>query len=105
MDKNFINGMILKAKTITNADGTTWGKLGMSIKVDEFIKQLQEIEVNGWVNIDIMKSQKVSDKGVTHYAVENSWAKDKALKEGEPSQVAIDNPQIGEVPDTSDILF
>lgn len=102
MEKKYINGLILKSKTVETKNGPM-GILKVSVRVDEFIKELQEMAHDGWVNIDILKRREPSEKGVTHYAVENTWAKDKALKEGSPSQFA-QGSSIGDIP-TDDIPF
>ena len=36
----------------------------------------------GWVNIDIMESKKMSDKGYTHYAQIDQWKPDSSRSTG-----------------------
>lgn len=55
MDKILAKGLSFK-KPHVNAPSFVIGKL--SIKVEEFIQFLKDNEVNGWVNIDLKKSQK-----------------------------------------------
>ncbi len=72
MDKNYINGLVIKEKTFDNGGG----QLRISVKVQELIEQLQAIEENGWANILISRRKKPSDKGVTHYAYQDTWKPD-----------------------------
>lgn len=67
-DKKFINGIIFKKKE--NAPDFVIGSL--SIKVEEAITSIQEHAKNGWVNLDIKKSQKG-----TYYVEVNEYQKDK----------------------------
>ena len=69
MDKNYINGLVIKEKTFDNGGS----QLRISVKVQELIEQLQAIEENGWANILISRRKEPSDKGVTHYAYEDTW--------------------------------
>jgi hypothetical protein len=68
MDKKFINGIIFKKKE--NAPDFVIGSL--SIKVEEFTNSIKEHSKNGWVNLDIKKSQKG-----TYYVEVNEFQKDK----------------------------
>jgi hypothetical protein len=67
-DKKFINGIIFKKKE--NAPDFVIGSL--SIKVEEAMASIQEHAKNGWVNLDIKKSQKG-----TYYVEVNEYQKDK----------------------------
>jgi hypothetical protein len=67
-DKKFINGIIFKKKE--NAPDFVIGSL--SIKVEEAMTSIQEHAKNGWVNLDIKKSQKG-----TYYVEVNEYQKDK----------------------------
>ena len=67
--KNYLNGAVIKEHTFDNG-GT---ELKVWIKVDEFLEQLESIENNGSANIIIKKRKEPSDKGVTHYIVEDTY--------------------------------
>ena len=67
--KNYLNGAVIKEHTFDNG-GT---ELKVWIKVDEFFEQLESIENNGSANIIIKKRKEPSDKGVTHYIVEDTY--------------------------------
>lgn len=67
-DKKFINGIIFKKKE--NAPDFVIGSL--SIKAEEAMASIQEHAKNGWVNLDIKKSQKG-----TYYVEVNEYQKDK----------------------------
>ena len=68
-EKNYINGMIIKEKSFDNGGS----QLKLSIKVEEFIEQLETIEEKGWANLVVSRRKEPSDKGVTHYAFEDPW--------------------------------
>lgn len=64
-DKNYINGIIIKA----NGYG-----LKCSIKTKDFVEQLEAItNAEGWCKIEIKKRREPSDKGVTHYVIEDTF--------------------------------
>jgi hypothetical protein len=67
-DKKYLNGIILKSKE------TQYGQLLTgSIKVDELIKELQQNQDKGWVNITIKERRTPSEKGVTHSVEIDTW--------------------------------
>ena len=68
-NKNYLNGAVIKEHAFDNG-GTI---LKVWIKVDEFIEQLESIEKKGSANILIQKRKEPSEKGVTHYIVEDTW--------------------------------
>jgi len=68
-DKNYLNGAVIKEHAFDNG-GTV---LKVWIKVDDFIEQLDSIEKNGSANIVIQKRKEPSEKGVTHYIVEDTY--------------------------------
>ena len=77
MEKNYINGFFIKEKSFDNG-----GKiLKVSVKVDDFVEQLREIESKGWANLNIAKRKEPSDKGVTHYVYEDQWKPEKDYNE------------------------
>ena len=77
MEKNYINGFVIKEKSFDNG-----GKiLKVSVKVDDFVEQLREIESKGWANLNIAKRKEPSDKGVTHYVYEDQWKPEKDYNE------------------------
>lgn len=67
--KNYLNGAVIKEHTFDNG-GTV---LKVWVKVDEFSEQLKSIEKNGSANIIIQKRKEPSEKGVTHYIVEDTY--------------------------------
>lgn len=74
MEKQYVNGIILKEKHFENGGSQIKG----SIKVDEVVKQLQEIKnEQGFANIIISKRREPSDKGVTHYVTVDTWKPEK----------------------------
>jgi hypothetical protein len=67
-DKKYLNGIIIKSKE------TQYGQLLTgSIKVDELIKELQQNQDKGWVNITIKERRTPSEKGVTHSVEIDTW--------------------------------
>ena len=77
MEKKYINGFVIKEKSFDNG-----GKiLKVSVKVDDFVEQLREIESKGWANLNIAKRKEPSDKGVTHYVYEDQWKPEKDYNE------------------------
>lgn len=68
-EKKYLNGVIIKEKSFDNG-GT---QLRLSVKVSEFIEDLRSIQDNGWANIIVARRKDPSDKGVTHYAYEDTW--------------------------------
>tara|TARA_R110001606_G_scaffold242992_1_gene390871 strand:- start:42 stop:326 length:285 start_codon:yes stop_codon:yes gene_type:complete len=68
-EKKYVNGLIIKEKVFDNG-GT---QLRMSVKTDDLIKQLKEIDQNGWSNLIVSKRKEPSDAGVTHYSYVDTW--------------------------------
>lgn len=68
-EKIFIDGLIFR-KPHENAPDFVIGKL--SVKVEEFIKFLEEHESNGWVNIDLKEG-----KSGKYYAELDTWKPEK----------------------------
>jgi len=68
-NKNYLNGAVIKEHAFDNG-GTV---LKVWVKVDEFSEQLKSIEKNGSANIVIQKRKEPSEKGVTHYIVEDTY--------------------------------
>ena len=73
-DKIFANGFSFKRRD--SAPDFVIGNL--SIKVDDAIKFLQEKQKNGWVNLDVLKSQKGS-----FYVELNTWTPDSSPQNNE----------------------
>jgi hypothetical protein len=73
-EKKYVNGIIIKEKTFDNG-GT---QLKMSLKTDEVIAQLIELEDNGWVNLIVSRRQNPSETGITHYSYVDTWKPKKA---------------------------
>jgi hypothetical protein len=53
-EKTFAKGFIFKRRE----NAPEWAVGGLSVKIDEAIEFLQQHAKNGWVNLDINKSQK-----------------------------------------------
>ena len=81
-EKNYINGMIIKEKSFDNGGS----QLKLSIKVEEFVEQLKAIEEKGWVNLVISKRKEPSDKGVTHYAFQDTFTPDPNFRSNKTDQ-------------------
>lgn len=75
MDKQYVGN----GKTITTQFGDI---LKMSMTADD-LKVLQDNLSNGWVNFDVLKRREPSEKGMTHYAVLNTWKPEN--QEGGPA--------------------
>jgi len=68
-DKNYLNGAVIKEHAFDNG-----GKiLKVWVKVDEFTEQLKAIGKNGSANLLIQRRKEPSEKGVTHYIVEDTY--------------------------------
>lgn len=74
-EKKYINGIIIKEKVFDNG-----GKqLKVSIAISELIKQLSDIKDKSdsdWANLIVARRREPSDKGVTHYAYQDTWQPD-----------------------------
>ena len=73
-EKQYVNGMIIKEKTFDNG-GT---QLKLSIKLEDFLKQIKELDNDGWVNLIISRRKEPSETGVTHYSYVDTWKPKKA---------------------------
>lgn len=69
-DKNYISGILIK-------EVGQYGKLNISINVEDFITNLREVANNGWANLTIAKNRNPTDKGYTHHCFENLWKPDQ----------------------------
>jgi hypothetical protein len=67
-EKVFVSGMIFK-RPLPNAP--EWVKGKISVNVDNFTKFCRENAVNGWINIDLLKSK---EKGTLYLAL-NTYKK------------------------------
>lgn len=72
-EKNYCKGILIK-------EFGEYGKLKVSIKIDEFYNFLKSIENNGWANIEIAKNKEVTAKGYTHHCYENTFKPDPNYK-------------------------
>jgi hypothetical protein len=94
-EKNYISGILIKKFG-------QYGQLNVSIKVADFVEQLQAIENNnGWANLVIAENRQPTEKGYTHHCFENTWkpeTKDEPRKPG-PYQAPEDS-----TPETNDDL-
>ena len=82
-EKKYINGMIIKEKNFDNGGS----QLKISVKIEDLINDLESIEENGWANLIITRRKEPSDKGVTHYAYEDSWKPDPSYKTGSSDHI------------------
>jgi hypothetical protein len=73
-EKVFVNGMIFK-RPLPNAP--EWVKGKISVKVEDFVKFCQTHAVDGWVNMDLLKSK---EKGTLYLAL-NTYKKAEQPKE------------------------
>ncbi len=76
-DKIYIDGMIIKERTITGKNGD-FNVMNISVNLDEFMESLEKIyttDKNGkrWANLTMKKRSEPSQSGVTHYVVPNDW--------------------------------
>lgn len=69
-EKNYISGLLIK-------EVGNYGELSVSVKIDDFVEQLNKIANNGWANIKIAKNRNPTDKGYTHHCYENTWKPEK----------------------------
>ena len=94
----FPEGFIFKRP---RAGAPDFVKGAMSIKVDEFIPFLQEHANNGWVNLDLLTSQKTGEDGKPKlYCKLNTWKPEKK-DDSQPAKLAgyndiVVNPETGE---------
>jgi hypothetical protein len=88
-DKVYLNGLIIKGRS--NQFGEE--ELKVSVKVEDLVKELQQHQERGWVNLEIRKKKQASDKGVSHYTVLDTW---------KPSGQAPTMPQSNDFPQTDD---
>lgn len=72
-EKQYVNGIIIKEKTFDNG-GT---QLKFSLKTEDVIAQLKELDENGWCNLIVARRQKPSDTGITHYSYVDTWKPSK----------------------------
>jgi hypothetical protein len=68
-EKVYLNGLIIKAKL--NQFGEE--ELKVSVKVEDLVKELNQHQERGWVNLEIRKKKQPSEKGVSHYTVLDTW--------------------------------
>jgi hypothetical protein len=97
-EKKYVNGMIIKEKTFDNG-GT---QLKISLKTDEVIAQLKELEDNGWVNLIVSRRKEPSETGITHYSYVDTW---KPKKASEGSKNLLDNKDNMMNGDADDLPF
>jgi len=93
-EKNYISGILIK-------EVGEYKQLSISIKLEDFIEQLENIENNGWANIMIVKNRNPTDKGYTHHCFENTW---KPNRREEPEEEIPSTQSEPELPETNDDL-
>lgn len=77
-EKNYISGILIKKFG-------QYGQLNVSIKIDDFAKQLEEISNNGWANLVIAENKNPTEKGYTHHCFENTWKPETKDEPRKPS--------------------
>lgn len=101
MDKKFIDGLIIKEKTLTGVNGE-FSIMNASINIEELFNSLGAIATTDrdgkqWANITIKKRSEPSQSGVTHYAVPNDYkpkgdtSKNKITADDIPETLNADN--------------
>jgi hypothetical protein len=71
-DTKYLNGILIKERTFDNGGS----QMKISIKTEDFINELKEVDENGWCNLIMNRRQTPSDKGVTHYIKVDTWKPD-----------------------------
>ena len=71
-ETKYINGILIKERTFDNGGS----QMKISIKTEDFINELKEVDENGWCNLILNKRQEPSDKGVTQYLKVDTWKPD-----------------------------
>ena len=71
-ETKYINGILIKERTFDNGGS----QMKISIKTEDFINELKEVDDNGWCNLIMNRRQEPSDKGVTHYLKVVTWKPD-----------------------------
>ena len=79
-EKQYVNGLIIKEKVFENGGN----QLKLSIKTEDFVTQLKELDDNGWVNLIVTRRKEPSDTGITHYSYVDTWKPTKGA--GQPSK-------------------
>jgi hypothetical protein len=69
-DEKYIKGIYIK-----EVDGKFGKEMKASIKVDEFLESIKSKSNNGWANIKITKRKEPSEKGNTHFVVDDTYVK------------------------------
>jgi hypothetical protein len=82
-DKQYVNGMIIKEKTFDNGGN----QLKLSIKTEDFVTQLKELDDNGWVNLIVTRRKEPSDTGITHYSYVDTWKPTKGATQSKKAVV------------------
>ena len=73
-------------------------KGSLSIKVEEFMQFMNDNQVEGWVNIDLLEGKPKGNEQGSYYATLNTWQPDKA-------RAGVPTIQVEEEPDSSSIPF
>ena len=71
-ETKYINGILIKERTFDNGGS----QMKISIKTEDFINDLKEVDENGWCNLILNRRKEPSDKGVTHYLKVDTWKPD-----------------------------
>lgn len=71
-ETRYLNGILIKERTFDNGGS----QMKISIKTEDFINELKDVDNNGWCNLIMNRRQEPSDKGVTHYIKVDTWKPD-----------------------------
>ena len=71
-ETKYINGILIKERTFDNGGS----QMKISIKTEDFINELKEVDENGWCNLIMNRRKEPSGKGVTHYLKVDTWKPD-----------------------------
>ena len=77
-EKIFVNGMIIKPRHERTPD---YVLANISFKVEDMVAFLQQHQDNGWVNVQVMKSQQGKD-----YAALDTWKPQQQQQQQAPQQ-------------------
>ena len=97
MDKKYISGILIR-------EVGEYKNLSISIKIDDFMEQLENIGNNGWANIMIAKNRNPTEKGYTHHCYENTWKPNREQTETQETSEVQSEP-IPPVESNDDLPF
>lgn len=69
-EKKYIKGLYIK-----EVEGRFGKEMKVSIKIDELNESLEGVSKNGWANVKFLKRKEISEKGNTHYVIDDTFTK------------------------------